>query len=125
MDKKTIALVVVICAVVFSVGIFAGRFIMLTETPVSTPINEIEYPVTAYFALGDDSVQITLNEEGSAFYKENEKGDYGNWKITGSTSTRIEYWVGVPRKWECEIWLFSNHGAIFDPGQEDIPGYWR
>ena len=67
MDKKTIALVIVVCAVVFSIGIFAGRFIMLTETPVHratpspaitpvpTPLEEI-YKEFYYDILGWENV---------------------------------------------------------------------
>ena len=58
MDKKTIALVIVVCAVVFSIGIFAGRFIMLTETPVPTP-TPISTPTPKPIPIATPSPAIT------------------------------------------------------------------
>ena len=68
MDKKTIALVIVVCAVVFSIGIFAGRFIMPTEIPVPTP-TPISTPLPTPIPRAPLSPEITptpmpqINEE--------------------------------------------------------------
>jgi len=61
MDKKIIALVVVVCVVVFSIGIFAGRFV----TPIET--SEITLPPYVKTPIATSSPEITLppyvNEE--------------------------------------------------------------
>ena len=66
MDKRTIVLVIVVCAVVFSIGIFAGRFIMPTEIPVSTP-TPISTPTPTPIPWATPSPEITttpqINEE--------------------------------------------------------------
>jgi len=70
MDKKAIALVIVVCAVVFSVGIFGGRFIMPIETSVSTPTpTPISIPMPTPISRATPSPVITptpmpqMNEE--------------------------------------------------------------
>jgi len=85
---------------------------------------EIEYPVTAYFEVEEEQLQITLYEDGSVFGKADDETFYGGWRIIEETNSKIAYKFGG-KGGLGDLVLFSDHNAIFDPESENIPGYWR
>ena len=97
------------------------------------PILEIEYPITVYFETEEDGkvskVTHKLYRDGTrivAYSGYPEETFYGAWEAAYKTESKIMYaFTDGDGVITSEVILFRDHRAIFEPGDYNLPGYWK